>query len=83
MPNPAVDLKEATAPVGGVRLYWLGQAEFAFLTPAGRRIFLDPDAIPIIARHNPSCRFAGPVGCVPGLTDAGDQWSRDADRCRP
>jgi len=29
-------------PAGGVRLYWLGQAGFAFLTSAGRRIFLDP-----------------------------------------
>jgi len=32
---------------------------------------LDPDAIPVIARNNPNCRFAGPAGCVPGLEAAG------------
>lgn len=32
---------------------------------------LDPDALPIIARNNPACRFAAPEGCVPGLTEAG------------
>jgi L-ascorbate 6-phosphate lactonase len=32
---------------------------------------LDPDAIPVIARNNPACRFAGPAGCDPGLTQAG------------
>lgn len=37
-----LDLAEATVPLGGVRLYWLGQAGFAFRTAAGRRIFLDP-----------------------------------------
>src|SRR5271157_6492576 len=28
---------------------------------------LDPDAIPVIARLNPRCRFAAPVGCLEGL----------------
>jgi L-ascorbate 6-phosphate lactonase len=32
---------------------------------------LDPDALPIIAAHNPACRFAAPAGCTPGLTAAG------------
>jgi len=108
-----LDLQHAAVPADGVRLYWLGQAGFAFRTAAGRRIFLDPylsdscerlhgfkrlslpalraeevvadwvilthehtdhldpDAIPVIARNNPGCRFAGPVGCVPGLEEAG------------
>lgn len=32
---------------------------------------LDPDAVPVIARNNPNCRFAGPAGCVAGLEAAG------------
>ena len=32
---------------------------------------LDPDALPVIARNNPQCRFAGPVGCEVGLEQAG------------
>jgi L-ascorbate 6-phosphate lactonase len=32
---------------------------------------LDPDALPIIARNNPACRFVGPSGCEQGLADAG------------
>ena len=32
---------------------------------------LDPDAIPVIARRNPACRFAGPAGCIAGLEEAG------------
>jgi L-ascorbate 6-phosphate lactonase len=32
---------------------------------------LDPDAIPVIARNNPACRFAGPTGCGEGLREAG------------
>ena len=32
---------------------------------------LDPDAIPVIARGNPGCRFAAPVGCSEGLAQAG------------
>jgi L-ascorbate 6-phosphate lactonase len=31
---------------------------------------LDPDAVPIIARNCPACRFAGPSGCIAGLDDA-------------
>lgn len=107
------DLLHVDVPAGGVRLYWLGQAGFAFRTATGQRIFLDPylsdacerlhgfkrlslpalraeevradwvilthehtdhldpDAIPVIARNNPGCRFAGPVGCVAGLEQAG------------
>ncbi|MEI6970330.1 MAG: MBL fold metallo-hydrolase [bacterium] len=107
------DFRKASVPAGGVRLYWLGQAGFAFLTAAGRRVFLDPylsdacerlhgfkrlslpairpdeveadlvvlthehtdhldpDAIPVIARRNPACRFAAPSGCTAGLKAAG------------
>jgi len=32
---------------------------------------LDPDALPVIARNNPSCRFAAPEGCATGLSEAG------------
>jgi len=32
---------------------------------------LDVDAVPVIARNNPACRFAAPSGCTPGLTEAG------------
>ncbi|MGC8638290.1 MAG: MBL fold metallo-hydrolase [Isosphaeraceae bacterium] len=32
---------------------------------------LDPDAIPVIARRNPQCRFAAPSGCLDGLAQAG------------
>jgi L-ascorbate 6-phosphate lactonase len=32
---------------------------------------LDPDAIPVIARNNPGCRFAAPSGCLEGLAQAG------------
>jgi len=31
---------------------------------------LDPDAIPVIARNNPACRFAAPAGCMAGLEEA-------------
>ena len=107
------ELRQTDVPSGGVRLYWLGQAGFAFSTAAGRRIFLDPhlsdacerlfgfkrlslpalraeeveadwvilthehadhldpDAIPVIARNNPACRFAAPAGCTAGLDEAG------------
>jgi len=105
--------RQAVGAAGGVRLYWLGQAGFAFRTAAGKRVFLDPylsdacerlfgfkrlslpalrpeeveadwvvlthehadhldpDAIPVIARNNPGCRFAGPAGCMAGLESAG------------
>jgi L-ascorbate 6-phosphate lactonase len=32
---------------------------------------LDADAVPVIGANNPSCRFAGPSGCMPGLEKAG------------
>jgi L-ascorbate 6-phosphate lactonase len=107
------DLRQAAVTEGSLRLYWLGQAGFAFRTAAGKRVFLDPylsdscerlfgfkrlslpalrpedvetdwvilthehadhldpDAIPVIARNNPHCRFAGPSGCTAGLEAAG------------
>lgn len=107
------ELGNFRVPAGGVRMHWLGQAGFAFRTPAGKRVFLDPylsdacerlfgfkrlslpairadeveadwvvlthehadhldpDAIPVIARRNPKCRFAAPSGCMPGLDQAG------------
>jgi L-ascorbate 6-phosphate lactonase len=94
-------------------MWWLSQAGFAFKTPGGKVIFvdpylsdaverlfgfkrlslsplapeevscdllilthehadhLDPDALPIIAKNNPQCRFAAPSGCDEGLTAAG------------
>jgi L-ascorbate 6-phosphate lactonase len=112
------DLRRASVPAGGVRLYWLGQAGFAFRTGDGRKVFLDPylsdacerlfgfkrlslpalraeeveadwvilthehadhldpDAIPVIARNNPACRFAAPAGCMAGLDEAGVEAAR-------
>lgn len=37
-----LNLGRADVPKGGVRMYWLGQAGFAFRTAAGKRVFLDP-----------------------------------------
>ena len=37
---------------------------------------LDPEALPVIARNNPNCRFAAPAGCDEGLTKAGVEPSR-------
>jgi L-ascorbate 6-phosphate lactonase len=96
-----------------VRLWWLGQAGFAFKTASGKIIYVDPylsdaverlhgfkrlslapitaeeveadlvvlthehtdhfdpDALPIIARNNLQCRFAAPICCMEGLTQAG------------
>lgn len=113
LPDRITDLKPTSVPLGSVRLYWLGQAGFAFRTATGRQILLDPylsdacerlfgfkrlslpalsaeeavadwvilthehadhldpDAIPVIARRNPNCRFAGPAGCIAGLEEAG------------
>lgn len=107
------ELRQASGPDAGVRLYWLGQAGFAFKTSDGKRVFLDPylsdacerlfgfkrlslpamrpeeveadwvvlthehadhldpDALPVIARNNPGCRFAGAAGCMAGLEAAG------------
>ena len=112
------DMAESTVPEGGVRLYWVGQAGFAFLTSAGKRIYLDPylsdacehmhgfvrlalpaisaneveadwvvsthehadhldpEAIPVIARNNPECRFAGTPSCKEGWDAAGIEGER-------
>jgi len=32
---------------------------------------LDPDALPIITKNNPECRFAAPSGCIDGFAQAG------------
>jgi L-ascorbate 6-phosphate lactonase len=42
MADLRTDLAQAVVPARGVRLYWLGQASFAFRTANGRRVFLDP-----------------------------------------
>ena len=109
----AEDIVECRVPARAVRLWWLGQAGFAFKTHAGRIVYvdpylsdaverlhgfkrlslapiatedvkadlvvlshehddhLDPDALPVIAAGNPSCRFAAPAGCTAGLKKAG------------
>jgi L-ascorbate 6-phosphate lactonase len=109
----SLSMLNADVPAGSLALWWLGQAGFAFKTPAGRIVYLDPylsdaverlhgfkrlslppvtaeevradlvvlthehtdhldpDALPVIARNNPSCRFAAPAGCAAGLTEAG------------
>jgi len=109
---------QSDVPRGAVRMWWLGQAGFAFKTPPGKIIYadpylsdaverlhgfkrlslapidaedvradlvvlphehadhLDPDALPVIARDNPRCRFAGPAGCTEGLTEAGVSHDR-------
>ena len=114
------EIQAAVAPDASVCLWWLGQAGFAFKTPAGQIVYadpylsdavqrlhgfkrlslapiaaeevsvdlvvlthehtdhLDPDALPVIARRNPRCRFAGPVGCTEGLQQAGVAPSRGA-----
>ena len=108
----ASEIKSCKVSAGSVRLWWLGQAGFAFKTAAGKVVYLDPylsdaverlhgfkrlslapieaedvradlvvlthehtdhmdpDALPVIARGNPACRFAGPTGCRDGLTQA-------------
>ena len=109
----AHDILTAVAPEASVRMWWLSQAGFAFKTPAGKVIYvdpylsdaverlfgfkrlslspiaaeevrcdllilthehadhLDPDALPVIAKNNPQCRFAAPSGCAEGLAAAG------------
>ncbi len=109
----SLEMFDAQVPDGSLALWWLGQAGFAFKTPQGRTVYvdpylsdaverlhsfrrlslppltpeavrvdlvvlthehtdhLDPDALPIIARNNPSARFAAPAGCGPGLDEAG------------
>jgi L-ascorbate 6-phosphate lactonase len=109
----AGEIAVTRVPARAVRLWWLGQAGFAFKTSAGRIVYvdpclsdsverlhgfkrlslspidagevkadlvvlshehtdhLDPDALPVIAANNPSCRFAAPAGCRDGLKKAG------------
>ncbi|MGA2069114.1 MAG: MBL fold metallo-hydrolase [Thermoguttaceae bacterium] len=107
------EIPAAVVPDASLRMWWLGQAGFAFKTPSGQIVYtdpylsdaverlhgfkrlslppiaadevradlvvlthehtdhLDPDATAIITRRNPQCRFAGPVGCMEGLGQAG------------
>lgn len=107
------DIATSQVPAGTLKLWWLGQAGYAFKTGAGKVIVVDPylsdaaerlhgfkrmmpapisaeevradwvvfthehtdhfdpDAIPIIARNNPHCRFAGPEGCQEPMRLAG------------
>jgi L-ascorbate 6-phosphate lactonase len=120
-------IRSAAVPHDAVQLWWLGQAGFAFKTPAGKVVYvdpylsdaaerlhgfkrlsltpissedvqadlvvlthehtdhLDPDALPVIARSNPACRFAAPTGCDEGLALAGVLPDRrivlEAGRC--
>lgn len=118
MPELADRIANDVVPPGSLRLWWLGQAGFAFKTPGGTVVLvdpylsdaverlhgfkrlslapmspeevradlvllthehtdhLDPDAVPVIARNNPECRFAGPSGCLPGLDEAGVTGAR-------
>jgi L-ascorbate 6-phosphate lactonase len=113
MNHLADELPASQVPEASVRLWWLGQAGFAFKTPAGAILYadpylsdaverlhgfkrlslapieagevradwvvlthehadhLDPDALPVIARNNPQCRFAAPAGCLEGLAQSG------------
>jgi len=114
----AEEIHAAEVPAGAVRLWWLGQAGFAFKAPGGLVVYvdpylsdaverlhgfkrlslapiaaedvaaalvvithehtdhLDPDALPVIAKRNPQCRFAAPAGCTEGLRNAGVEPSR-------
>jgi len=111
-------LANETVPANTVKLWWLGGAGFAFKTPAGKVLLLDPylsdaverlhgfkrmcpsplaaaevrcdavlcthehtdhldpDSLPIIARHNPACVFAGPASSVKGFRELGIKASR-------
>lgn len=113
MNSLAREIASAEVPQGSLRLWWLGQAGFAFKTSAGTTVFadpylsdaverlagfkrlslapiapeevradvvvlthehedhLDPDTVPVVARNNPDCVFAGPEGCRKGLLQAG------------
>lgn len=108
----ASEIKSCKVSAESIRLWWLGQAGFAFKNHAGRIVYvdpclsdaverlhgfkrlslapiaaedvradvvvfthehtdhLDPEAVPVIARRNPACRFAGPIGCRDGFTQA-------------
>ncbi len=113
MSRLAEEIASSETPTGAVRMWWLSQAGFAFKTPDGKVVYLDPslsdaperlygfkricsppitaeevradlvvlthehadhldpDALPVIARNNPRCRFAGPHGCKAGFSEAG------------
>jgi L-ascorbate 6-phosphate lactonase len=121
------EIVSSQVPAGSVRMWWLAQAGFAFKSPAGRIVYvdpylsdaverlfgfkrlclapiaaeevkadlvllthehadhLDPDSVPVIARNNPQCRFAGPAGCNEGLDLAGVATDRrtvlEPNRC--
>ena len=106
-------MMDTDVPCDSLGIWWLGQAGFAFKTPAGKIVYLDPylsdaverlfqfkrlslppiaapevhvdlmllthehadhldpDALPVIVCNNPTCLFAAPAGCVPGLNEAG------------
>lgn len=114
----AAEIRAACAPEGGVALWWLAQAGFAFKTAAGTTIYVDPylsnvvekvfgfkrlslspipvedvradwvlsshehldhldtEALPVIARNCPSCRFAGSQDCVPEYEKMGISTGR-------
>lgn len=118
MSRLAQEIASSEVPLGSVRMWWLSQAGFAFKTPAGKIVYLDPSlsdvleqlygfkricappldaedvqadlvvlthehpdhldpvALPVIARNNPHCRFAGPAGCGEGFAQAGISDSR-------
>jgi len=107
------DIELTELAEGSLRMWWLGQAGFAFKSSSGTVVYvdpylsdaverlhgfkrlslppitaeevradvvvlthehtdhLDPDALPVIARNNPSCRFAGPAGCQEALVQIG------------
>jgi L-ascorbate 6-phosphate lactonase len=109
----SLSMFDANVPEGSLAMWWLTQAGFAFKTPAGKIVYidpylsnsaerlhgfkrlslapvvpeevrtdlvllthehtdhLDPDALPAIAKNNPSARYAAPAGCDDGLTAAG------------
>ena len=109
----SLSMLDAAVPSGSLGIWWLGQAGFAFKTPAGKVIYLDPylsdaverlfgfkrlsppaiaaeevradlvlithehadhldiDALPLIARNNPACRFAAPDGLHAGVDRSG------------
>ena len=107
MQSMRAQVEAGEIPDGWVAMWWLGQAGYAFKTPRGTIVYVDPylsdvvervvgfkrlslapiaagdvradwvvnthehldhldtDALPIIARNNPVCRFAGSEACIP------------------
>ena len=118
MSKLSVEISGIKVTEGNVRIWWLGQAGFAFKTSDGKIVYLDPylsdaverlhgfkrlslspilaeevradwvvlthehtdhldpDALPVIAKNNPSCRFAAPAGCVDAFKKARIKTSR-------